>query len=75
MCAYVNLLGATNQRPLGNILVGDFDGNGLALGAAVSEAHPDSSLHIIVRNLDIGGEDVLVPVVLHCGCGLSGFGT
>ena len=75
MCAHVNLLGTTNQRQLGNVLVGDFDGDGLALGAAVSEAHPDSSLHITVRNLDIGGENVLVPVVLYCGCGLSGFRT
>lgn len=70
-CDY--LLGAANQRQLRDVLVGDVDGDGLSIG--LCETNPDSSLHIIVRDLDVGGQDVPVPVVFHGGSGLSGFST
>lgn len=72
-CDY--LLGAANQRQLRDVLVGDVNGDGLSIGCAVGEINPDSCLHIVVGDLDVCGQDVPVPVVLHGGGGLSGIST
>lgn len=64
-------LGTANQRELGHVLAGDLEDNGLAFGNAVSHANLNTGLNIKVRYLDLGGEDILVPVVLHSGCGLG----
>lgn len=72
----VSLLSAANQRQLRDVLVDEVKGDGvysIALGVAINNAQSDSGLQVKVRDLDVGGEDILPPVVLHsgCGCGVS----
>lgn len=68
-------LGPANQRKLWHILVGDLNGDRLSFGTAVSHANLDTGLNIKIRYLDLGGEDIPVPVVLHGGCSLSRLST
>lgn len=68
-------LGTANQRELRHILVGDLDGNGFSFGTAVGHANLNAGLNIKVRYLDLGGEDIPVPVVFHGGCSLSRLST
>lgn len=62
-CGLVDLLGTANQRELWDVLVGDLEGNGFASAIAVGHANLDTGLDIKVRDLDLGGEDIPVPVV------------
>lgn len=74
----VSLLSAANQGQLRDVLVDEVNGDGVysfALGVAIHNAQSDSSLQVKVRDLDVGGDDILPPVVLHSGCGLSGVST
>lgn len=75
ICGFVDSLGTANKRELWHILVGDLDGNGFAFGTAVGHANLNTSLNIKVRYLDLGGEDIPVPVVLHGGCSLGRLST
>lgn len=67
----VDSLGTANQRELGHILVGDLQGDGFAFGTAVGHANLHAGLNVKVRYLNLGGEDIPVPVVLHGGGGLA----
>lgn len=68
-------LGTTNQRQLLHVLVGELEEDGFALRAAVCRSHFKACLKIDVRYLDLSGENIPVPVVLHGGCGLRGLFT
>ena len=62
------LLGSGKQGELWDILVDEVEGDAVsffALSAAVSDTQPESSLHIIIGNLDVSGQDILPPVELH----------
>lgn len=68
----VNLLGTSNKGQLGDVVVADVNCNLLSSRLAVTHANLDACFHIIVRDLNAGGENVPVPVVLNGGSGLDG---
>lgn len=74
-CGGVYSLGTASQRQLGHVLVGDLKDNGFAFAAAVGHANLNASLNIKVRYLDLGGEDIPVPVIFHGGCSLGRLST
>lgn len=69
------LLGTANQRELRDVLVDEVQRDGVssfALGVSIDNTHSEAGLHIVVRDLNISGDDVLPSVVLqHCS-GFSG---
>lgn len=69
------LLGTANQGELRDVLVYNVNRDGvssLALGFSINNTQPESSLHIVVRDLDVSSDDILPPVIFHDGSGLSG---
>lgn len=70
-----DLLGTSNKGHLGNIVVADVNGDLLSSGLGVSHANLDACLHIVVRDLNAGGQDIPVPVVLDGSGGHSGLST
>lgn len=71
----VHSLGTANQRQLWHVLVGDLKGDGFPSGSAVGHANLDTGLNIEVGYLNLGGENVPVPVVFHCERSLSRLST
>ena len=66
------LLGTGNQGQLRDVLVDQVKGDCVSsLGVGFNNAHPESSLQVVVRDLEVSSEDILVPVVLHSCCGLT----
>lgn len=68
------LLGTANQRELRDVLINEVKRNrvsSLSLGVSINNTQPESSLHIVVRDLDVGSDDVLSSVILHDCCGFS----
>ena len=68
------LLGTANQGELRDVLVDQVKGDcvsSIALGVGINDTHPESSLQVVVRDLEVSSEDVLVPVVLHSCRGLA----
>lgn len=72
------LLGTANQGELRDVLVDKVKRDGVsssALGVSVNNAQPDSSLHIVVRDLNVRCDDILLSVIFHDCSGFSGFHT
>jgi len=72
------LLGTANQRELRDVLVYEVKRNGVssfALGVSIDNTQPESSLHIVVWDLDVSCDDILSPVIFHDRSGLSGLCT
>ncbi len=68
------LLGTANQRELRDVLVYKVKRDGvssLALGASINNTQSESSLHIVVGDLDVGCDDILPPVIFNDCCGFS----
>lgn len=68
----MDLLGTSNKGQLGDVVVADINGDLLSSGLAVCHANLDACLHIVVRDLNTGGENVPVPVVLNGSSGFNG---
>lgn len=68
----MDLLGTPNKGQLRDVVIADINSDLLSSGLAVSHANLDACLHIVVRDLNAGGENVPVPVVLNGSSGLDG---
>ena len=69
-----SLLGTANQGELRDVLVNKVKRDGvssLALGVSINNAQSQSSLNIVVGDLDVSGDDVPPSVVFHDGSGFS----
>lgn len=72
------LLGTANQGELRDVLVNKVKRDGVssfALGVPINNAQSESSLHIIVRDLEVGCDDILPSVIFHDCSGFCGFCT
>lgn len=68
------LLGTANQGELRDVLVYKVKRDGVssfALGVSINNTQPESSLHIIVRDLDVSCDDILPSVIFHDCSGFS----
>lgn len=72
------LLGTADQGELGDVLVHKVQGDGVgssAPGVSINQTQPHAGFHIVVWDLEVGGDDVPPPVVFHDGSGLGGGST
>lgn len=72
------LLGTANQGELRDVLVYKVKRDGVssfALGVSINNTQPESSLHIVVGDLDVGCDGILPPVIFHDCSGFSGLHT
>lgn len=68
------LLGTANQGELRDVLVNKVKRDrvsSLALGVSINNTQPKSSLNIVVRDLNVGGDDIPPSVVFHDGSSFS----